>query len=136
MDYYPSATAPPGYLGISLFGNNIGVLSRIQPPDTRRGQLVFWKGSLDDYEGAFYYPRSDAHPPAEGIVDFAFVPGQRYRLRLEVREKGERFVFRVNDQTVLDRKIGEPRRDRTLEIRSWYPAQFDDLSIEGCLKKQ
>lgn len=134
LTYTPDAAAPAGFVGVSLFGNNWGVLSRAQPPDKRRGQMNVWKGALDDHEGAFFYPVMDARPPA-GLVDFAFAPGVPARLRLEIRDKGSRFLASVDGGKPIEFTLSEPRRDRTLEIRSWHAAAFDDLVIEGCLKK-
>ena len=130
----PPADPATSYVAVSLFGNCVGVLSRRQPPDARAGQLDAWKGSLDDYEDAFFHPSTDARPPAT-LAELALEPGKETRLRLALVDKGSRLLVSVDGAKPFEFALSEPRRDRTLEIRSWHALAIDDLVIEGALKK-
>ncbi len=134
MTYTPSPSAPPGFIAVSLFGNNFGCLSRRQTPDPRAGQLNVWKGSLEDYESEFFFALMDSRAPA-GLVEHSFEPGRRSRIRLEIRDRGARFAVKIDDRKPLEFTISEPRRDRKIEIRSWHAAEFDDIRLEGTLRR-
>jgi hypothetical protein len=120
----------PFFMVVSLLGNNLGVFSRGQPGDPRRGQLNTWTGDIADYENYFHLAGRFLREP-RGIVDFRFEPGRRYRVTLEITDYARQIRFLVDGVLVLERELTHAAREGEIEIRSWFGHELDDLQLEG-----
>ncbi len=133
FDYIVSEDPEPFFLVLSILGNNLGVLSRGQAGESRKGQLNTWIGSIEDYESFFHLAGRFLREP-RGIREFRFEAGKTHRVALTITDYARLIRFEVDGAVVLERELLKSRREGLIEIRSWFGHKFDNLVVEGVME--